>query len=118
MARIMMKGNANVDDIALLLKTEIKSSGHSCELIDMVERKYGELTMHVMVFERFYTRNMNRASLTLVVTGNPYTTIVDAICTIAGKGSLINFSWGAEEDFICIVQQILSNQGFQQASQE
>jgi len=112
MASLSMSGFGNPDDIARLLADEIPRSGMSCELVDSVYRASGDAGIHVMVFEKYYWRAKNRASLTVVVSGSGNTVYVDAIGSGGGQGALFRFSWGAEENFVGTVGDILSGQGF------
>jgi len=118
MPRIIMKGNADSAEITKLLNKHFGAETKHCKPIGDVSRNYGELNMNVLVFERYYQRVTNKATLSLVVTGNKHTTIVDAIATTPGEGSMINFSWGTQEDFICVVLELLQKAGLSQISEE
>lgn len=107
-----MNGKGNADGIATLLKEEIARSGLSCELVDHVVRRAGGITIHVMVFEKYYWRASNRASLTVVVSGDDANVAVDAIGAGGGQGPIFKFSWGAEESFTGTVEHVLRPLGF------
>lgn len=112
MASLNMKGKGNANNIASMLSKEIQNSGFSCELIDSVYKSIGSVTICVMVFEKYYMRSSNRASLTVVVTGEGDDVNVDAIGSGGGQGVLFKLSWGAEENFVSTVEQILKRYGF------
>lgn len=118
MPRIIMKGNADSAEITKILKRHFSTETKHCSLIGEVSRSYGELNMNAMVFEKYYQKVTNKATLSLIVTGNKYTTIVDAIATTPGEGSMINFSWGTQEDFICVVIELLQKAGLSQIPEE
>ncbi|MGI6192699.1 MAG: DUF6054 family protein [Christensenellales bacterium] len=112
MASLSMTGAGSPDAIAELLAHEIQSSGLSCQLVDSIYRSAGPTGIYVMVFEKYYWRANNRASLTVVVSGEGDTVYVDAIGSGGGQGPIFKFSWGAEEDFVGTVGEILSRYGF------
>lgn len=112
MARLSMVGKGGPAQVAELLAREILRSGLSCELVDRVHRKAGEAGLYVMVFEKYYWRASNRASLTVVVSGSGDAVFVDAIGSGGGQGPLFKFSWGSEESFVGVVARILRAHGF------
>ncbi len=113
MAKVSLQGRGSVDETVNLLKREIQNSGLSCTLVDSVERNTGSATLYVMVFEKYYMRTSNRASLTVVVSGENDFVYVDAIGAGGGQGAIFRFSWGAEDDFAGTVTRILKPHGFQ-----
>lgn len=113
MAKISMYGKDNVNNLANMLSSEIQNSAMSCSLIDSVMRTVGDVFVYVMVFEKYYMRSSNRASLTVTVIGDSENVTVDAIGAGGGQGAFFKFSWGAEENFVGTVEKILSRQGFQ-----
>jgi len=112
MAKTSLYGNGDATQIASLLADRIESSGLSCSLVDSVQRRLGDSTLVVMVFEKYFMRASNRASLTVVVTGQKDRVQVDAIGSGGGQGALFSFSWGAEDSFVGTVERILDEIGF------
>ena len=112
MAAISLQGQGDISEIAGLLEKGVTESGITCELIDTAVRKAGEGTALLLVFEKYYMRSSNRASLSIMLTQDGETIYVDAISAGGGQGALFRFSWGAEESFVGIVPQILSGRGF------
>ena len=112
MAKLSMQGHGSVHQISQLLVREIEASGLSTTLVDSVERTVGSSFVQVMVFEKYYMRSSNRASLTVVVTGIDDQVFVDAIGAGGGQGAFLRFSWGAEEDFVGLVGRILRSYDF------
>lgn len=108
-----MTGRGNAEEIAGMLSKEIQDSAMSCELVDSSSRRIGEISYYLMVFDKYYMRNSSRASLSVSVIGYGDMVYVDAIGSGGGQGALFNFSWGAEEDFVGTVEQILCGVGFQ-----
>ncbi|MDL2218102.1 DUF6054 family protein [Christensenellaceae bacterium OttesenSCG-928-M15] len=112
MAKISLRGSGNVNEIARYLSDSIQSHAMSCELVDSVYRQLDTYAVQTMVFEKYYMRAENRASLTVMVSGDGETVFVDAIGAGGGQGAIFKFSWGAEKDFVAIVPDLLREKGF------
>jgi hypothetical protein len=107
-----MTGTGSAEEIARVLTEEIQNSAYSCELIDSVCREFGGTSVHLLVFDKYYMRNESRASLTVSVIGNGGAVYVDAVGSGGIQGVFFNFSWGAEENFVNVVGEILGRYGF------
>jgi hypothetical protein len=112
MATLTMIGKGSYQSITSLLSQEIQSSGLSCTLVDSVTHQLAGGTVGVYVFEKYYMRTSNRASLTVVIAAQGDAIRVDAIGSGGGQGAVFRFSWGAEENFIGTVERILRPLGF------
>lgn len=112
MALISLHGSGTADSVANLLRSEIPACGVSCELVESASRQAGDATVVLLVFEKYYYRASNRASLSILVTGCNGSVTVDAIGSGGGQGALFRFSWGAEENFVNTVSDILRQHGF------
>jgi hypothetical protein len=112
MAKIQMQGRGNAFSITEMLTKEILNNGISCELIDEVRHKVDNVDIYVRVFEKYYWRSSNRASLTLTVIGSGDLINVSAIGSGGGQGVFFKMSWGAEDDFVSIVERALAENGF------
>jgi len=113
MAQRAFTGSGDVRALAKMLAEEIQKVGVSNTLEASALREVGESTIILLVFERYYYRSQNRASLTVMLVGDADGTItVDAIGSGGGQGVFLNFSWGAEENFLNILGNILSKHGF------
>lgn len=86
----------------------------SCELIEFKSHEFAETSCHLLVFDK-YMRNSSRASLTVSVVGHNGTVYVDAVGSGGSQGMFLNFSWGAENDFVDRVGEILAGYGFHYA---
>lgn len=111
MAKESMCVLGEVGELAALLEREIQNSGFSCELVDRVDRVFADTVLCVMVFEKYYWRASNRASLTVALTQQGQMVCVDVIGSGGGQGVLFRLSWGAEESFVGLVERILRRQG-------
>lgn len=114
MATLSLRGKGSVDEIAALLSAQIPQSGISCEQIASLRKTVGKAVIHLLVFEKYYMRSSNRASLTVLITGADGHVAVDAVGAGGGQGALFRFSWGVEEDFVREVASILRRHGFSQ----
>ncbi len=112
MAQLSMQGRGNGNDLANLIISEMESSGMSTQLVDSITRKTGDVSMYIMVFEKYYMRSSNRASLTVVLTEMNNEIKVDAIGAGGGQGVIFKLSWGAEESFVSVIEEILTRENF------
>ncbi|MBR2880306.1 MAG: hypothetical protein IKC02_06515 [Oscillospiraceae bacterium] len=107
MARISMRGPGTVAEISALLKERIPESGFTCDLIDSASRNGADM----LVFEKYFFRAGNCASLSVMITEENGSVIVDSVGAGAREGFL-DFTWGAEEGFALEVQNVLEPLGF------
>lgn len=61
----------------------------------------------VFVFEKYYFRSKNRAALTVIAENLQGTTQVRAIATGSSEGLFFNFDWGAADNFVGQIRDIL-----------
>jgi len=111
MAKFEKKVIGNFEEILGGLHTYIMNSAMSIEQVDEARYEMQGVEVAVSVYDKYYMRSSNRASLTLTVIGNSTDIQVCAIGAGGGSGALFNFSWGAEEDFVDVVAQALRNMG-------
>lgn len=107
-----MTGQGSVEDIADRLSLSIQNSAMSCKLVTSVRRQMGEVALHMLVFDKYYLRNSSRTSLTVTVFGMDDQVVIDVVGSGGSQGAVFNFSWGAEENFVETVRQILTGYGF------
>lgn len=112
MAKITMQGKGDIEEVSSYLNDVIQSSGISCELVGSSKRDMGESKVVLLVFEKYYMRASNRASLSVMITEHNESIFVDAIGAGGGQGPIFKFSWGTEESFVNVVQRALSQKGF------
>ncbi|WP_057762085.1 DUF6054 family protein [Cytobacillus praedii] len=84
------------------LETDIGNSGISMNLVDESNYTIGTTKIAVLVYDKYFMRNGNRASLSLTVVGDSSNIFISAIG--AGGGSLFKFTLGAEDDMVEIVK--------------
>lgn len=116
--RITLKGKGDLDEIAQTLRTEVPIAASFCELVHYLERGAGSGKVCVAVFERYYTRVGNRASLITLISGAEGEVTVDAVASGGGRGSILRFNWGAEKNFASIAEKVLAPLGFETVEKE
>ncbi|UNL86994.1 DUF6054 family protein [Priestia koreensis] len=95
------------DEVVERLDQDISNSGISMKLVDETNYTLGDAKVAVRVYDKYFMRNGNRASLSLTVVGHEQTVFVSAIGAGGGQGIFLNFSLGAEDDMVRIVQNSL-----------
>ncbi len=111
MASSTLSGPGSIDAVAHMLADRMQQSAMSLQLIDQVSRNFDSARMTVMVFEKYFMRASNRASLTVVLSEQGGTVSADLISSGGGQGALFRFSWGAEESFVGTAENILREAG-------
>ena len=112
MSKLSLHGSTTLWETEELLLREIPKCGITCELKDRVSHNRDGQRLTVMVFEKYYMRVGNYASLTVVVSGRDGDVSVDLISAGARSG-VVSFSWGAEDKFVRTVAELLQKHGFQ-----
>lgn len=95
----------NFDEVVSHLQKDIMGSGVSMNLVDESNHSYGDVKVAVRVYDKFFYRNGNRASLSLTVVGHEDEIFISAIGAGGGQGVIFNFSLGAEDDMVGIVRE-------------
>ncbi|WP_088225222.1 DUF6054 family protein [Desulfosporosinus sp. FKB] len=93
------------EEVVNQLQEDIDNSGLTMNLVDESNYISGNTNIAVRVYDKYFMRNGNRASLSLTVVGHGDNIFISAIGAGGGKGVLFNFSLGAEEDMVGIVQE-------------
>lgn len=104
MAKYEKQLKGNYTEVLSSLHTEILNSAISMNLVDESNFASGDLRVGVRVYDKYYMRNGNRASLSLTVVGIGDNLMISAIGAGGGNGAIFNFSLGAEDDMISIVE--------------
>ncbi|WP_227521594.1 DUF6054 family protein [Bacillus alkalisoli] len=89
----------------------MRNSGISMNLVDESDYATGDTKIAVRVYDKYYMRNGNRASLSLTVVGFEEKVYITAISAGGGSGVIFNFSLGAENDMVDIVQRSVEKMG-------
>lgn len=112
MAKVYMHGTIGFAETVNLLSSKVPDCGLSCSLSDSADHRIGDVRVSVLVFEKYFMRSSNYASLTLVVSGRDGDVGVDIIGAGARQSLLSFTSWGTEESFVHAASDILSEHGF------
>jgi hypothetical protein len=92
------------EEVVNYLENDISKSGISMKLVDESNYTIGDTKIAVRVYDKYFMRNGNRASLSLTVVGNNSNIFISAIGAGGGQGVIFNFSLGAEDDMVAIVE--------------
>lgn len=115
MALLKQKGNGDVSTIADKIKQALIKSGGDCTVENETIHQYSSYQVTMLSFEKYYGRSSNKANCTVLVCGANGVVTVDAVAPEVGGASniLSRFSWGMDEDYICILTSLLASMGFE-----
>lgn len=90
------------------VKKGAQDEGVSNELVS----EYGDLSIeqgfYVLVYEKYYMRSSNRASLTILLHKVENMVKVFCVGSGGGQGSIFSFDWGAADKFESIPRSVLN----------
>ncbi len=104
MAKYEKTINGQFEKVVKKLENDIGNSGISMKLVDESNQTIRDTKIAVRVYDKYFMRNGNRASLSLTVVGNNSNIFISAIGAGGGQGVFWNFSLGAENDMVAIVR--------------
>ncbi|NTV90918.1 MAG: hypothetical protein HGA22_11270 [Clostridiales bacterium] len=107
MAKYEKRMTGDFNSIINHLQNDIMNSGMTLNLVDESNYSIGDTKIAVRVFDKYFMRNGNRASLSLTVIGHGGEIFVSAIGAGGGQGIIFNFSLGAEDEMVAVVQSSL-----------
>lgn len=93
----------NFQQILARLQADIQQSGMSVNLVDQSDYELADVKVAVRVYDKYFMRNGNRASLSLTLVGRNDEIFISAIGAGGGSGSIFNFSLGAESELANVV---------------
>lgn len=105
MAKFEKTITGQFEEVVKNLHSDIISSGMSMNLVDESNYSFGDAYIAVRVYDKYFMRNGNRASLSLTVVGHGSNIFISAIGAGGGQGIIFNFSLGAEEEMVEVVRQ-------------
>lgn len=103
MAKYEDRVHGDFQQILTRLQEDIKQSGLSVNLVDQSDYELADVKVAVRVYDKYFMRNGNRASLSLTLVGRDGEIFVSAIGAGGGSGSIFNFSLGAESEMANVV---------------
>ena len=92
------------EDVVSCLQDDIRKSGMTMNLVDESNYTSGDTNIAVRVYDKYFMRNNSRASLSLTVVGHGNDIFISAIGAGGGQCIFFNFSLGAEDDLVTVVQ--------------
>lgn len=93
-----------IDAYAMVMKKENADLVHQ-EMHELGNEKY----ISTLIFEKYYLRVGNRAALIVIIDNLKGRTEVRTIATGSSEGMIFNFDWGASDNFINSVRDILKD---------
>lgn len=90
------------------LQKDIANSGITMNLVDESDYTIGDTNIVVRVYDKYFMRNGNRASLSLTVVGHGNDIFISAIGAGGGQGIIFNFSLGAEDEMVSVVEESIN----------
>lgn len=99
------------EEVVNQLQKDINNSGITMNLVDESNYTIGDTKIAVRVYDKYFMRNGNRASLSLTVVGSNDHITISAIGAGGGSGIIFNFSLGAESEMVEIVQRSIEQMG-------
>lgn len=99
------------EEILHSLEKDIGSSGLSVNLVDSSNYNFGDTIIAVRVYDKYFMRNSNRASLSLTLVGKGSNIFISAIGAGGGQGIIFNFSLGAESEMVAVVAKSVERMG-------
>jgi hypothetical protein len=105
MAKYEKTMTGQFESIVNRLQEDIINSGMTMNLVDESNYTFGDANIAVRVYDKYFMRNGNRASLSLTVVGHGNDIFISAIGAGGGQGIIFNFSLGAEDDMVAVVEE-------------
>lgn len=90
---------------------DILQSGLSMNLVDQTNYNLENIKIAVRVYDKYFMRNGNRASLSVTIVDNGSEVYISAIGAGGGNGIFFNFSWGAESELTDVVAGSIKRMG-------
>ena len=108
MAKLHMQGKGDLREVAQKINDNL--SGKILSLTK--EGEFYSDNTYFVVYEKYFMRSENRASLSIVLIDRGGMIEIQAIGAAAGTGAIFKFSWGSESDFVYSLQSVLIGLGF------
>jgi hypothetical protein len=105
MAKYEKTMTGQFESIVNRLQEDIINSGITMNLVDESNYTFGDANIAVRAYDKYFMRNGNRASLSLTVVGHGNDIFISAIGAGGGQGIIFNFSLGAEDDMVAVVEE-------------
>lgn len=110
MAKYEKRVQGDFNQILTNLNKDIIQSGLS-NLVDESNYENAGIKIAVRVYDKYFLRNGNRASLSITMVDDGSEIFISAIGAGGGSGIIFNFSYGAESNLTEIVARCISKMG-------
>lgn len=87
------------------LQDDIDRSGITLNVVEEINYTLGDTNIAVRVYDKYFVKNGNRASLSLTVVGHGNDIFVSAVGAGGGQGAYLNFSLSGEDDMVSVVRE-------------
>lgn len=104
MAKYERTVSGKFEDVVKCLENAVLSSGATMNLVDESSYSSEGTNVIVKVYDKYFMRNGNRASLSLTVVGQNDSIFISAIGAGGGSGIIFNYSLGVEDELVSIVR--------------
>lgn len=111
MAKYEKRVHGDFQKIVTQLGEDIIKSGLSMNLVDESNYENEKVRMAVRVYDKYFMRNGNRASLSVTIVEMGSEVFISAIGAGGGSGIFLNFSLGAESELTEVVADSISRMG-------
>lgn len=104
--KMVREGYSDCVEISSLIKSKLNA-----DLVYENWRCINEVRIIYLCFEKYYFRNNSYAGLSLLITESNLIQTVDVV-GFGGGGGPFNLSWGANDDFLLSIVNLLTEKGF------
>jgi len=111
MAKYERLVHGNFKEIIAQLNEDILNNGLSMNLVDESNYEKETTKIAVRVYDKYFMRNGNRASLSVTAFGSDDEIFITAIGAGGGSGVIFNFSLGAESELTDVVADSITRMG-------
>lgn len=103
--KVSLSGKGRASELSESLKEQ-----YADEVVSKIDRRFGNIEISQLVFERYFFRNNSSACLTVLLVSENEDVAADLVAAGDGAG-ILNWSLGAGERFIKDIEEYLSKNG-------
>jgi len=104
--KMIREGYSDCVEISSLIKSKLNA-----DLVYENWRYINDVRIINLCFEKYYFRNNSYAGLSLLITESNLIQTIDVV-GFGGGGGPFNLSWGANDDFLLSIVNLLTEKGF------
>ena len=99
----------SLKEVVRYITKGVLNEGTSNEIVSEYGDLYGDQGFYMIVFEKYYMRAGNRASLTVLMHKVDNKVKIFSVGSGGGQGTIFSFDWGASDKFESLPRRILEN---------